>query len=135
MNNSIQDALTKTGKALTAFEIMAQEPMQVHRGNVDATIQRFEFTIELFWKLLKRILLVLGREVLYPRDILKEAYAGKLIDNENVWLKMLNDRNQTAHTYDEQLADKIYTNIKDYCPILRQTYNQLFERFEHFEQK
>ncbi|MBI4533271.1 MAG: nucleotidyltransferase substrate binding protein, partial [Candidatus Melainabacteria bacterium] len=113
MNDAaISGSLATTGKALSSLELMASEPMQANRGNIDATIGRFEFTVELFWKLLERILQSLGREVVYPRDILREAYAGKLINNEDTWLNMLQDRNLTLHTYDEELADKIYQNIK-----------------------
>jgi nucleotidyltransferase substrate binding protein (TIGR01987 family) len=129
MNDAITNALAKAGKALGSLELMAAEPMQANRGNIDATIQRFEYTIELFWKLLKRVLQSLGREVVYPKDILREAYAGKLIGDEDIWLQMLQDRNLTSHTYNEELADSIYQNIKGYLPTLRTTYGELHHRF------
>ena len=129
MTQAVNDVLTKTGKALSSLEAIAQEPRQPNRVNVDATIQRFELTIELFWKLLRRILHSLGREVTYPREILKEAYAGRLIDDEESWLQMLEDRNNTSHTYDEELADQIYENIKRYCPVMRETYTRLHQQF------
>lgn len=56
----------KLAKALNALEQMVNKPMQEDRSNVDACIQRFEFTFELFWKLLKRILEAEGVEVVYP---------------------------------------------------------------------
>lgn len=118
-------AFSKLGKALLALQVIVKKPMEADRSNIDATIQRFEFTIELFWNLLKRILQKKGVEVLYPRDVLQEAYTGKLIDNEQIWLNMLRDRNLTSHTYDEKLADIIYNNIKTYYPILQQTYDKL----------
>lgn len=99
--------------------------MQEDRSNIDATIQRFELTIELFWKLLKRILASKGIEVLYPKDVLRQAYAGKLIDNEDAWLNMLRDRNLTSHTYNEDLADEIYGNIRGYYPIIKATFDKL----------
>jgi hypothetical protein len=43
-------------KALQSLEAIAFKPFQKDRSNIDATIQRFEFTIELFWKTLKTIL-------------------------------------------------------------------------------
>jgi hypothetical protein len=37
----------------------------------------------------------------------------------DVWMQMLDNRNQTSHAYDEELAARIYRNIvKDYAPLL-----------------
>ena len=65
----IKLAFAKLEKALNALEIIASKPMQEDRSNIDATIQRFEFTVELFWKLLKYILESKGVEVQYPKDV------------------------------------------------------------------
>lgn len=133
MSREIKEAFEKTARALDALEAMVKKPMQEDRSNIDACIQRFEFVIELFWKLLKRILESRGQPAVYPKDVLQEAYAGHLIDDETLWLQMLKDRNQTSHTYDEALADKIYAHIKVYFPHLKKTYGQLYEKFN--EQK
>ena len=115
----------RTEKALAALALMATKPMQEDRGNIDATIQRFEFTIELFWKLLRDLLETKGVLVQYPKDVLREAYRGHFIDDEQQWLLMLQDRNLTSHTYDEQLADQIYKRIQGYVPIFQRTYASL----------
>lgn len=123
-------AFKTLGKALTALEIMAQKPTDPDRGVIDATIQRFEFSIELFWKALKKLMLDLGKETQFPKDVLREAYANKLIDNETVWLNMLADRNETSHAYDEELADKIYAHIKNhYVSAMRDAYDNLIEKY------
>jgi nucleotidyltransferase substrate binding protein (TIGR01987 family) len=129
LTQQIELSFTKLGKALLALESMVEKPMQQDRSNIDACIQRFEFTIELFWKCLKRILVSLGEDVTYPKDVLKAAYQGKLIQDEHIWLQILKDRNQTSHTYDEELADKIYENIKSYFPVLKSTYKELNEKY------
>ena len=134
MSQNLTEAFKKTSNVLDALEIMLLEPMQKNRGNIDACIHRFEFVIELFWKLLKLILASQGREVYYPKDVLQEAYAGHLIDNETLWLQMLKDRNQRSHTYDEELADKIYTHIKVYFPELKKTYLRLYEQYPSNEE-
>lgn len=115
----------QTKLALAALQQMVEKPMQADRSNIDACIQRFEFTIELFWKLLRRILESKGVLVVYPKDVLRSAYAGGLIDDELQWLQMLKDRNQTSHTYNEKLADEIYQHIKEYFPLLETTYLKL----------
>ena len=124
-----QLTFTKLNKALSRLEEILKKPMEADRSNIDASIQRFEFTIELFWKLLKRILADLGQEATYPREVLQAAYAGNLIENESAWIRMLEDRNQTSHAYNEELADAIYGRIKTYFPILKTTYLALEERY------
>lgn len=114
-----------TEKALSAFEFVIKQPMDPELTNIDSTIQRFEFTIELFWKLLRKILLIKGVQAQYPKDVLKEAYAGSLIQDEQVWLDMLKDRNQTSHTYDQPLALEIYGRMPTYLEVFQKTLNSL----------
>ncbi|WP_341758244.1 HI0074 family nucleotidyltransferase substrate-binding subunit [Candidatus Tisiphia endosymbiont of Ditula angustiorana] len=121
----IELGFSKLSRALISLEDIVFKPMLEDRSNIDASIQRFEFTIELFWKLLRVILESKGVAVQYPKDVLREAFKGHLIDHEQEWLKMLLDRNITSHTYDEQLADKIYNNIRSYIPTLRSTFDKL----------
>ncbi|HCU06528.1 MAG TPA: nucleotidyltransferase [Holosporales bacterium] len=129
MDAIVAESFQKFEKALTSLSAIVTQPMREDRSNIDATIQRFEFTIELFWKLLKRILYNQGVIVQYPRDVLKEAYAGGLIDDEQIWLSMLSDRNQTSHTYDEDLADQIYLRIQKYTPIFQKTLQNIRRSF------
>lgn len=124
-NIKIDLAFSKLEKALLALEIAAFKPMQDDKMNVDATIQRFEFTIELFWKLLKSILEEKGIEVQYPKDVLREAYKGHLINDELLWLSILKDRNLTSHTYDDKLANEVYIRIQKYVPLFRSTFDKL----------
>ena len=93
--------------------------MQEDRINIDATIQRFEFTFELAWKFLNDFFFGRGLELNYPKEIIKEAFVVNLINDESIWIKMLRDRNMTSHAYDEKLADEIFSRIKLYVPELR----------------
>jgi nucleotidyltransferase substrate binding protein (TIGR01987 family) len=126
-NVKIELAFGKVQKALLALVSVAEKPMQDDEIIVDATIQRFEFTIELFWKLLKVILESKGVEVQYPKDVLREAFKGHLIDDEEQWLSMLKDRNLTSHTYDEKLAHEVYERIKAYVPVFMSTLDHLLK--------
>jgi nucleotidyltransferase substrate binding protein (TIGR01987 family) len=85
------------------------------KGNiiVDGTIQRFEFTFELAWKLAKAILNYNGIQADSPRLVIKEAFKTKLIKDGQGWIDMLEDRNKTPHLYDESQALKIYNKIKE----------------------
>ena len=103
-------------KALATLEAIYLKPVMDDRANIDATIQRFEFTFELGWKFLKDYFAEKGIILNYPKEIIQEAFAVGLINNESLWLQMLFDRNMTSHTYNEQLADEIYHRIKNYVP-------------------
>lgn len=109
----------KFKKALQALEGIYLKPMMEERANIDATIQRFEFTFELAWKFLKDYFQEKGVALNYPKEIIKEAFAVNLIDDEQLWINMLADRNMTSHTYDEKLADTIYLHIQNYVPELK----------------
>ncbi len=117
----IELALAKVETALIALEKSCLAPIDKERFVIDSAIQRFEFTFELFWKTLKIILNSQGVDAQFPKVVLLEAYQGKLINDEPVWLCMLKDRNLSSHSYNKDLADEIYTRIKTYVPVLKTT--------------
>ncbi len=93
----------------------------------DAAIQRFEFTYELAWKLLKAVMAYNGiAEVNTPREAFKEAFAAGIITDGELWIEMLGDRNLTSHTYDEAMAIKIYNRVKEiYMSLFAELEKQL----------
>jgi nucleotidyltransferase substrate binding protein (TIGR01987 family) len=109
----------KLQKALIALEIIYLKPNEPDRSNIDATIQRFEFTFELCWKFLKDFFSEKGISLNYPKEVIQEAFKSGVVDDENLWLQMLEDRNMTSHTYDEELANEIFERIKVYTPEIR----------------
>ncbi len=88
---------------------------------VDGTIQRFEFSIELYWKTLGQILEAEGRRTGTPRATLREAFRAGLITNQREWLGLLNTRNATSHTYDQELANRVVKAVRRRFPIMRDT--------------
>jgi len=85
---------------------------------IDGTIQRFEFTFELAWKLTKAILEHNGVEANSPRAVIKESFSQGFIKDGVAWIQMLDDRNKTSHIYDEAQARQIYEKIKSqYHPL------------------
>lgn len=78
----------------------------------DALIQRFEFTTELAWKTCKERLEEDGYlEVNGPKPVMREAFSAGLLENEDIWLSILTDRNRTSHIYDESTASQIAQQI------------------------
>jgi len=92
----------------------------------DGVIQRFEFTVELLWKTLKIILAYQGVECASPRRCIKEAFRAGLIEDDEILLDMLEDRNRSSHIYDEATAEEIFERIaKVYIPVLEKTLETL----------
>ncbi len=88
----------------------------------DSTIQRFEFSVELMWKLIKRFLEENeGISCRSPKSCIREFFsAGYLSQDETLTLlKMVDDRNRTSHTYHEEIAEEIFKNIGLYLPLLK----------------
>ncbi len=127
-NRKLRQSFENLKKALNRLA----EALQEDQGNsliVDGTIQRFEFTIEIYWKMLKRLLLSEGIEAKTPRETLKEAYQVGWLQNEQAWLQMLKDRNETLHAYDEEMARRILQNIVGYYPEMKNTFQQLEQKY------
>jgi nucleotidyltransferase substrate binding protein (TIGR01987 family) len=81
---------------------------------LDLTVKRFEFTYEMSWKALKRYLDFVGVDVKNPRATFKEAYLQEIIDEENIWLDMIEQRNLSNHIYDEYEISDIVNKVKFY---------------------
>ena len=120
----IQQSLTNLGRALARLQEALNEP-DSNSLVIDGTIQRFEFVIELFWKAFKRILSREGIQVSTPRESIKQAYQVGWIEDEEAWLEMLRDRNETSHVYDEAMARRLYESIKRNFVALERVYGRL----------
>jgi len=92
----------------------------------EGLIQRFEYTFELAWKTAKDYLEYKEVEAKYPRDTIKQAFKHELIDNGEIWMEMLNQRNLLTHTYDEANFNKALDQIRNsYFPQVKKLYDTL----------
>jgi len=95
---------------------------------LEGVIQRFEFTFELSWNLLKDRLEYDGVVIatVTPRNVIREAYSAKLIDDCEVWIDMLTDRNLMSHTYDFDKFRAVVENVHSrYLTVLNDIYQRL----------
>ena len=92
---------------------------------LDATIQRFEFCFELAWKLMKAVLEYEGIEANSPRSCIREGWKQGLISNAEAWLEMMEKRNLSSHTYDENVAREIYHDVKERYVVLLEALDQM----------
>lgn len=86
-------------------EAVCLRPTRIHK---DATIQRFEFTFELAWKVIQVYVTDQGFDCNSPKSCVREGARLEIIDNPEIWFEYLKSRNLIAHTYKEKIADKIY---------------------------
>ena len=85
----------------------------------EGLIQRFEYTHELAWNVMKDYADYQGNNTLGgSRDATREALQLKLIENGEIWMDMIQSRNKTTHSYNESTADEIYGKIiKEYFSL------------------
>lgn len=77
-------------------------------------IQCFEYTHELAWNTLKDFLKNQGNVSIFgSKDATREAFKVGLIGEGETWMAMIQDRNQTSHTYNPKTAKAIVSNIKE----------------------
>ena len=91
----------------------------------DGTIQRFEYTIELLWKISKKVLAENGITVVAPKEVIRELANIGWIDNPDEFINFLKMRNETSHSYKEEIANMVYAASKNFVPACLNLINTL----------
>jgi nucleotidyltransferase substrate binding protein (TIGR01987 family) len=97
----------------------------------DGVIQRFEYSFELLWKTLKIFLFDQGIICKSPKDCLKSAFKFGLIENDEAFLNMLEDRNIMSHLYSREDSVLIFENIKKSHSINMRNLIQNIKKFSN----
>ena len=104
----LTDAVNRLREALDDYK---KYPLDSVR---DGTIQRFEFCTELAWKTMREYLLDQGfSDINSPKAVIKQAFAFGMIQDQQAWIDLQNDRNLTSHVYDEETAKVIFERIEN----------------------
>lgn len=92
----------------------------------EGLIQRFEYTHELAWKVMKDYAEYQGyTEIRGSRDAFRKAFEMGIIADRR-WMESIEDRNLTSHNYDDETAEKIYEAIVNvYYPLFRSFENMM----------
>jgi nucleotidyltransferase substrate binding protein (TIGR01987 family) len=86
-------------------------------------IKAFEFTHELAWNVIKDFLQSRGTTEIYgSKDTTREGFAKGLIEAGDKWMEMIQNRNRTSHTYNQEIADEI-------AEAILSSYVREFEQF------
>ena len=85
----------------------------------EGLIQRFEYTHELAWNVMKDYAFFQGNSTIGgSRDATREAFKLQIIENADIWMDMIQSRNKTSHTYNEEIANEIFGKIiSDYFQL------------------
>lgn len=97
---------------------------------LDIAVKRFEFTFEMAWKTCKRALDYYGFDCKSPRECLREAFSQGLISEENIWLDMLEQRNLSAHVYNEISVSEIHLDLNRYLSVFEALEEKLSDLYQ-----
>ncbi len=115
-------------KALSQFE-SAIKVITTDEVKQAGCIQYFEFCFELAWKTIKAFVEYKGLLTCNsPRDCFKIAFKFGLINEELVWLEMIESRNLTVHTYDFENSLKVYDQLPKYFEAFKFLLEKLNEK-------
>lgn len=114
-----EDGLYNFRRALERFSSAIERRDELYRegfGDIflDLAVKRFEFTYEMAWKAIKRYLDFIGIDALSPRSCFREAYQQGLIEDQGVWLEMIEQRNLSSHVYSEIEIEGILSRLDVY---------------------
>ena len=116
--SNYRKALLQLGKAVdivSALKSRGDEDMLMEEG----LIQRYEYTHELAWKVMKDYLEYQGiSDIVGSRDAIRQTLQAGIIGDER-WMDSIKDRNLTSHNYDDETAQNVLTAIIEvYAPLL-----------------
>ena len=107
-------ALLQLNEAVEAYD--EKSPNIIKEG----VLQRFEFTHELAWKVLKDYLEYEGHQnIIGSRTATRLAFNLGLIQDGQTWMDMIESRNRTVHAYDASILETEFSKV-------RESYNACF---------
>ena len=120
--------------AIDSFSIAIDLDLSKY-GNVEldllknGQIQKFEYALELCWKVLKLFLNEIhGIESVSPKSAIKEFFGIGMIDEAEyeLLIQMIDDRNRLSHIYNELFFEEIYSRLNNYLAILVKVYQKVY---------
>jgi nucleotidyltransferase substrate binding protein (TIGR01987 family) len=115
-------------------EAMERGPAALNQLEKEGVIQRFEYCFELAWKTVKDYMEESGFAfaTVTPRQVLKDAFAAKILADGQAWMDMLDHRNLLSQTYNlvsfekavEAIHKRYLSAIGQLHEFLQQEYNQ-----------
>lgn len=113
--------------AFKVFKIAVEDYQNPSDLEKEGTVQRFKFTHELAWKVMKDFLLEKGLlGIIGSKDATRLAFQNELLDDGQAWMDMIDSRTKTVHTYHGNILNVEYRNIKDiYFPLIEKFHTKM----------
>lgn len=119
----MEEILKDFNQAISALkEVLAVEKNKITR---DSALLRFQLCFELAWKAIKTRARDEGVECFSPKSCFQTAFQLNLVDYDESWINMVNDRNLIVHLYEEQMSDEIYERLTNYLTLFEKLYSRL----------
>jgi len=119
--------------ALASFQELVKSSGPTNLVERDAAIQRFEDIVEAVWKAAQRYLDIMeGLSAGSPKATVRSCHEVGLLSDDDATraLEMVDDRNLTVHTYNEQLAQQIYDRLSRYAALMTQWLGRMEAKLE-----
>lgn len=112
---------------LKMTEVIELKEISLSDLEKEGLIQRFEFTHELCWNVMKDFLIYDGiQNIIGSRSAVREAFNKGLITSGEIWMDMIESRNRTSHTYIETILTQEFEKIiKLYYPLMIEFQNKM----------
>ena len=121
--SNYRKALIQLGKAVDIVSAVSNSTSDQNDLLAEGLIQRYEYTHELAWKVMKDYEEYQGiTDIMGSRDAIRVALRAGILDDDR-WMDTISDRNLTSHNYDDETAKLIVNNIIN-------VYYPLFVKFE-----
>lgn len=121
--SNYRKALIQLGKAVNIVSAVSNSSSDQSDLLAEGLIQRYEYTHELAWKVMKDYEEYQGiTDIMGSRDAIRVALRAGILDDDR-WMDTISDRNLTSHNYDDETAKHIVNNIIN-------VYYPLFVKFE-----
>jgi|AFSR01.1.fsa_nt_gi nucleotidyltransferase substrate binding protein (TIGR01987 family) len=117
-------------KAMLQLEKFIAKKDELNDMEKQGLIKAFEYTFELGWTVIKDFYEHQGIVNLQgSRDAFRTGIERGLISNGEQWMKMIESRIKTVHTYDEETAEEVaQAVVHQYLPMFQEL-KQSLEKF------
>jgi nucleotidyltransferase substrate binding protein (TIGR01987 family) len=112
VTDELQKAVTSLEESLQLYSKSAPGSAE-SKAFRDACIQRFEYSIEFAWKVSMKLL---GSQTAAAKPAIREMARNNLIASPAMWFEFIEARHHSAHSYDDEIAKKVFTQIQLFLP-------------------
>lgn len=128
MDQTLNLKLRDFEKALEHLRFALEEKPDENDLIRDAVVQRFEYTYEICFKTTKLFLSQqYGIIENSPKSCFRSLLVTNLLEEEDIetLLRLIDDRNLTVHTYDEEFIVNLRSRTDSYCQVMKKVYETI----------